>query len=65
MASEMDVAMRIRLSMRQNYFSTDFLWTALHTSRRRDDDDLDQVRAELSCALVVSNLGLLSGRATH
>lgn len=32
MASEMDVAMRIRLSMR-NYFSTNFLWTALHTSR--------------------------------
>jgi hypothetical protein len=31
-ASEVDVATSIRLSMR-GYFSTNFLWTALHTSR--------------------------------
>lgn len=31
-ATESDAAMPLRLSMR-NYFSTNFLWTALHTSR--------------------------------
>jgi hypothetical protein len=31
-ASEVDLAMGIRLSMR-HYFSTNFLWSALHTSR--------------------------------
>lgn len=71
-ASETDVAMRIRLSMR-NYFSTNFLWTALHTSRligeleaaRGERPRFDMAHRSLAASSVIASATFLEAAVSE
>ncbi len=71
-ASEVDVAMRIKVSMR-NYFSTNFLWTALHTSRlvaeleaaEGERPCFDMAHRSLAAASVIASATFLEAAASE
>jgi hypothetical protein len=69
---ERDVAMPIRLSMR-NYFSTNFLWTALHTTRlvgeleaaEGDRPRFDMAHRSLAAASVIASGAFLEAAVSE